>query len=208
MWKNFFWAFSNIFYLALEQFAKYLFGTVFAQLAAMKKIILILIAIFTVSLAHASVTAKTEVATTLGDSTKSSFSFFSWENVNHMVCYAQDFIGIPYKYGSMSLKAFDCSGFTSYVFKQFGYLIPRSAREQANLGNKVDICDARKGDLVFFKGRSTASTMVGHVGIVISEIGDKLTFIHASVHKGITIDTIDLKYYKDRLLYVKRVFDM
>lgn len=182
---------------------------IFANNCAMKKFVLVLLFVFSLSFANQSFAANTGTVAVPKDSTEDcNTSFFSWATIDHMVCYAKDFIGIPYRYGSMTLNAFDCSGFTSYVFKQFGMLLPRSARDQAALGHKVHQCDARKGDLVFFKGRSTSSSFVGHVGIVISEIGDKLTFIHASVHKGITIDTIDLRYYKDRFLYVKRLFDL
>jgi cell wall-associated NlpC family hydrolase len=185
------------------------FGMVFANESAMKKFVLVLMVFFSLSFANQSFAATNANIAGPKDSTENcESSFFSWATVDHMVCYAKDFIGIPYRYGSMSLSAFDCSGFTSYVFKQFGLLLPRSARDQAILGHKIHECDARKGDLVFFKGRSTSSSFVGHVGIVVSEIGDKLTFIHASVHKGITIDTIDLRYYKDRFLYVKRLFDL
>ncbi len=172
----------------------------------MKKLLLTLIAVMALGFANQgkAATALTEPK----DTTEVCNDYFSWESINHMVCYAQDFIGTPYKYGSMSLTSFDCSGFTSYVFKQFGISLPRSAREQATLGTKVDNGSARKGDLIFFKGHSTRSTGVGHVGIVISECGDMITFIHASVHKGITIDTINLKYYKDRFLYIKRVLNI
>ncbi len=185
------------------------FGMVFANTSAMKKFVLVLLFAFSVGFANQGFAANAGTVSVPTDSVvNTKTSFFSWSTLDHMVCYAKDFIGIPYRYGSMSLKAFDCSGFTSYVFKQFGLLLPRSARDQAILGHKIHECDARKGDLVFFKGRSTSSSFVGHVGIVVSEIGDKLTFIHASVHKGITIDTIDLRYYKDRFLYVKRLFDL
>lgn len=182
---------------------------IFAIFSAMKKFVLVILTVFSLSFVNQSFAANTATLTNPTDSVENcNTSFFSWSTVDHMICYAKDFIGIPYRYGSMSLSAFDCSGFTSYVFKQFGLLLPRSAHDQATLGHKVHECDARKGDLVFFKGRSTSSSFVGHVGIVVSEIGDKLTFIHASVHKGITIDTIDLRYYKDRFLYVKRLFDL
>lgn len=170
----------------------------------MKKFVLIIVAILTVGFSNKGFAANFDI-TEPNDSLEACDDYISWETINHLVCASQDFIGIPYKYGSMSLKSMDCSGFTSYVFKQFGKILPRSAREQAKLGYKVHTASARKGDLIFFKGRKSSD--VGHVGIVISECGDKITFIHASVHKGVTIDSIDLKYYKDRFLYIKRVLN-
>ncbi len=173
----------------------------------MKKIILTLLVLFAVSLVNKGFAANNGVAAPPDTSGQCAESFFSFEKLNDLVCYAQNFMGIPYRYGSVGINSFDCSGFTAYVFKNFGLALPRSSRDQASLGTKVASTEARKGDLIFFKGRSSKS-IVGHVGIVISEIGDKLTFIHASVHKGITIDSIDLKYYKDRFLFVKRVLTM
>ena len=41
--------------------------------------------------------------------------------VNSLLSYARRFRGVPYRYGGMSPRGFDCSGFTSYVFKEFGY---------------------------------------------------------------------------------------
>lgn len=172
----------------------------------MKKFVLTLTVIFIAAFATKGYAANTAAPK---DSIAScEESFFSLDRVNDMICYAKEFIGIPYRYGSVGIKSFDCSGFTSFVFNQLGLSLPRSSRDQATVGYKVKEEVARQGDLIFFKGRSTGSTLVGHVGIVISEIGDKLTFIHASVHKGITIDNIDLKYYKDRFLFVKRIFDL
>lgn len=173
----------------------------------MKKIILTLLVLFAVALTNKGFAANNGVAAPPDTTGKCEESFFSLDKLNDLVCYAQNFMGIPYHYGSVGIKSFDCSGFTSYVFKQFGLALPRSSRDQAALGTKVTSAEARKGDLIFFKGRSSKS-IVGHVGIVISEIGDKLTFIHASVSKGITIDSIDLKYYKDRFLFVKRILSM
>lgn len=141
------------------------------------------------------------------DTAKKEASFFSMSTLNTMVCAAQEFMGIPYRYGSTGVSSFDCSGFTGYVFKLFGHNLPRTARDQASLGEKVHTCDARKGDLIFFKGRNAASSYVGHVGIVVSEAGEALRFIHASVSKGITIDKLDMKYYADRFLFIKRIIE-
>lgn len=180
---------------------------IFATNGAMKKFVLTLIILFTAGLVNMGYSANNGVAAPPDTTGKCEESFFSLDKLNDMICYAQNFIGIPYHYGSVGTTSFDCSGFTSYIFKQFGLELPRSSRDQSLLGFKVKSDQARKGDLIFFKGRSTKSSFVGHVGIVVSEIGDKLTFIHASVHKGITIDNIDLKYYKDRFLYVKRILE-
>lgn len=67
---------------------------------------------------------------------------------------ARSHIGARYSRGSKGPKAFDCSGFSSYVYRQFGYELSASSSAQYTQGIKVSRTELRKGDLVFFKGRS------------------------------------------------------
>ena len=80
---------------------------------------------------------------------------------------AMKYIGVPYRSGNMNPKiGFDCSGFTTYVFKKENILLTRSSRTQFKEGVKVDSKkELQKGDLVFFGGSSSKKT-IGHVGIV------------------------------------------
>ncbi|WP_230977330.1 C40 family peptidase [Georgenia yuyongxinii] len=73
-----------------------------------------------------------------------------------IVEYARQFLGTPYVWGGATPAGFDCSGFTQYVFAQFGINLPRTSSAQATVGTKVSAADARPGDLV---------TWPGHVGI-------------------------------------------
>ena len=75
------------------------------------------------------------------------------------------YLGCDYVYGGSSPKGFDCSGFTSYVYKKFGYNLSRSSGGQANDGTKVNKADLQPGDLVIYKNQSL--TRIGHVGIYI-----------------------------------------
>jgi len=117
---------------------------------------------------------------------------------------AKKHIGKRYVHGSKGPNTFDCSGFSSYVYKQFGYKISPASRMQYNEGVPVAREDLRKGDLVFFTSRSSGSN-VGHVGIVVSN--DKSTgtvsFIHASI-KGVRISEIE-GYYKNRYVGARRI---
>lgn len=113
-------------------------------------------------------------------------------------------IGKPYRHGSKGPSAFDCSGFSSYVYKQFGYSLSPSSRTQYTQGVKVERNDLQKGDLVFFTSRSSGKN-VGHVGIVVSADNEtgKFKFIHASI-KGVKISDFE-GYYVNRYIGARRI---
>lgn len=116
-------------------------------------------------------------------------------------------IGKPYRRGMKGPKAFDCSGFTSYVYSQFGINLSPSSRTQATQGKQVDRKNLREGDLVFFSSPRSGHA-VGHVGIVVSadkESGD-FKFIHASTSSGIKIDECK-GYYAKRYIGARRVVE-
>ena len=119
---------------------------------------------------------------------------------------SQTHIGKRYVWGSKGPSTFDCSGFTGYVFRQFGYNIGSCSREQYKLGKTIDIKSLRKGDLVFFTSRRSGND-VGHVGIVWEADNAKGTFkfIHASV-KGVKISEFE-GYYVKRYIGAKRIIE-
>lgn len=125
-----------------------------------------------------------------------------------MLSLANSFIGLRYRYGGSTPKGFDCSGFTSYIFSQFGYELQRSSRDQYRCdGELVDKMQVQPGDLIFFTGRNSKSSNVGHVGIVIDgdPVTGEITFIHSACTSGISINTTDDPYYAKRFIGVKRV---
>ncbi len=103
-----------------------------------------------------------------------------------IVAYAKKYLGYKYVYGGSTPSGFDCSGFTSYVYKHFGYSLLRSSSAQASNGKAVSKSELQAGDIVCF-ARSSGSKKVGHVGIYIG--GGK--FIHAAnSRKGVIISNI------------------
>lgn len=124
--------------------------------------------------------------------------------IDDLLTEAQRHIGKPYVHGAKGPKAFDCSGFSSYVYRQFGYKISPASRMQATEGVEVAKGDLRKGDLVFFTSRSSGGA-VGHVGIVVSADNNtgKFKFIHASI-RGVKISENE-GYYKSRYLGARRI---
>lgn len=135
---------------------------------------------------------------------KSSLSEESAQIIADLLGEAKRYMGRPYAHGAKGPKAFDCSGFTSYVYRQFGFNLSPSSRTQFTQGVQVDKDNLREGDLVFFTSRRSGKN-VGHVGIVVSadNVSGNFKFIHASM-KGITIS--DYKgYYLGRYLGARRV---
>lgn len=118
---------------------------------------------------------------------------------------AEKYLGAPYKFGGISSTGFDCSGFTSKVFEENDYKLPRRSSDQALTGNSVDITDVKPGDLLFFA--TSGGTKVSHVGIVhdIGEDGE-VKFIHASTSKGVIISSLNEKYWNKAYLHAQRIF--
>lgn len=121
---------------------------------------------------------------------------------------AMEYIGTPYRYGTMSpTRGFDCSGFTSYIFKKLDITLPRSSRSQYSKETAIDDCrDLKKGDLVFFSG-SKVSKRIGHVGIVtkVNHETGEFSFIHSSCSEGVTISHSTDAYYAKRYIGACRV---
>lgn len=127
--------------------------------------------------------------------------------VPDMISYAKRHLGSRYRSGGKGPKAFDCSGFTSYVFREFGYKLGASSRDQYTQGSAVAPDEVQPGDLVFFSGRAAGKT-VGHVGMVIDVDPETqaIRFIHASNSGGVKVDTYpDGGYYSRRYIGAKRV---
>ena len=117
---------------------------------------------------------------------------------SNVVEYSKQFMGVPYVTGGSSPSGFDCSGFTSYVYRQFGVSLPRTASSQAGAGIEVARGKLVPGDLVFFDTYGGIS----HVGIFTG--GD--SFIHATVPGDVVkISSLSSSYYSPRFVTARRV---
>ncbi|MDR1773333.1 MAG: SH3 domain-containing protein [Clostridioides sp.] len=117
---------------------------------------------------------------------------------------AYSLIGTPYKWGASGPEAFDCSGFTQYVYKHaLGISIPRVSKEQAAVGRAVAIGDYKIGDLVYFDTSGSGTT--SHVGIYIGNSN----FIHCSGTQAnpnkVKVDSLLSSYYSKALLGARRI---
>lgn len=140
-------------------------------------------------------------------STPRTTSIFSKPDTRHgLVEYAQQFLGRPYKYAAKGPESFDCSGFTTYIFKSAGITLPVSSRLQAEHGEAVDLEDAKPGDLLVFKSPTKGVERVGHVGMVVSNDAEGIRFIHSSTGRGVIIDNLTTsKHYTSRFRGARRV---
>jgi cell wall-associated NlpC family hydrolase len=107
---------------------------------------------------------------------------------------ARRYVGVPYRWGGESPRTgFDCSGYIMVVYRLNGLDLPRSSRQQWEIGKQISRRQLQKGDLVFFA--TSGGGRISHVGIYTGE--DK--FLHAP-SKGSRIKTSSLssKYFRSR----------
>lgn len=119
-------------------------------------------------------------------------------NGSSIVATAKQYLGYKYVYGGSSPSTgFDCSGFTSYVFKQHGITLSRTAAGQYSNGVAVSRANLQPGDLVMF-GKSG----INHVAIYIG--GGQI--IHASTPStGVRIDSLSTGYYNNNYVGARRI---
>jgi lipoprotein Spr len=109
-------------------------------------------------------------------------------------------LGVPYLYGGESKKGVDCSALTQNIFVEaYGSQLPRTAKLQLKMGNKISPALLKKGDLVFFQ--NSRGVFIDHVGIYLGN--DK--FVHASRQKGVIISRFSSAYYQKRFIQARRV---
>ena len=130
------------------------------------------------------------------------------ELADSLIDYGTMYLGKPYRRAGTGPSAFDCSGFTSYVYRRFGISLPHSSAAQGTVGRPVegDLSELQKGDLVLFSGSRISGT-IGHVGIFIEldPSGESFSFIHAAVNGGVIISHSNEDYYRKRFRAVRRV---
>jgi cell wall-associated NlpC family hydrolase len=127
---------------------------------------------------------------------------------DQVVQFAQGCLGIPYKYGEADPgRGFDCSGFITYIFKNFGISVPRSSVGFTNVGRTVSMEEARPGDLILFTGTAPEEREIGHMGLVVSNTGGMLEFEHATSGKAMSVVITPFNdYYRTRFVRVTRIF--
>jgi cell wall-associated NlpC family hydrolase len=110
---------------------------------------------------------------------------------------AAQMAGVPYRYGGLTPKGFDCSGLVYYSYRKAGMTVPRTSNEQFQTADRIDLDEARPGDLLFFARRRS----VDHVAIYLGN----QQFVHApSSGKGVTIASMNDPYYRAHFVAAAR----
>jgi cell wall-associated NlpC family hydrolase len=122
------------------------------------------------------------------------------KNQYTVVDIAEKLKGKPYRYGGVTPRGFDCSGFVHYAYLKAGLSIPRTTRDQYQASQRLPIEKARPGDLLFFR---INSRKLSHVGLYAGNG----RFIHASTAKKRVADaSLQDPYWRNRLIGIGRVY--
>lgn len=121
-----------------------------------------------------------------------------------VVNYAKQYLGYEYVLGGKTPESgFDCSGYTRYVYKNFGYNLGTVAAEQTSIGTEIAREDLKEGDLILFYNEG--NTKIGHTGIYIGNN----EFIHsANPERGVVTDNlVTNSYYSTRFVTARRIVE-
>lgn len=130
----------------------------------------------------------------LSDKLGISLSNMDKNDDRYMPLYAEVslWLGVPYRYGGLSRKGLDCSGFTYLIYqKVYKKKLPRSTADLSAMKmHQIPKRDLQPGDLVFFN-TSKSHSRINHVGIYLKDG----CFIHASTSRGVIVSHLDEVYY-------------
>ena len=147
------------------------------------------------SLITTTVIYKPQPADASGSSSKLSDA-----RKQEIVKLAKSCLGVRYVYGGMSMKGFDCSGFTSYVYKKlFGITLPRSARSQTSAGIRVSAANIQIGDIICFDW-DYHDGICDHVGLYIG--GGQ--YIHAAHSRGKVVKST-INFGSNPIVSIRRI---
>lgn len=107
--------------------------------------------------------------------------------------FIEDWWAVRYRYGGTTKRGVDCSSYTGQLLSEvYGFSLPRTAREQYRVTQRIGRDELAEGDLVFFNTRGGVS----HVGVYLGNG----YFTHSSSHSGVTINSLDETYYSKRYI--------
>lgn len=125
-------------------------------------------------------------------------------DISTIVDLAWSGLGVPYVYGGSSLGGFDCSGYTSWIYRQVGINISRSSYSYLNVGMEVPMSDIRPGDIIAMDTRrNDGRTVISHVGIYVG--GGQVLHASWSQQKIVPVNLGSLSAYGMQPVSVRRI---
>lgn len=116
----------------------------------------------------------------------------------------EQLLGRPYRYRGVSGWTFDCSGYVGYLYSTLGIKIPRSSAAISAYTQRIK--HPQPGDLLFFKGRNSGSSRVGHVALVVDSNNGDPIIMHSTNSRGIIKHRLSTsKYFSKRYLFAGRL---
>jgi hypothetical protein len=110
-----------------------------------------------------------------------------------LLSFMEEWWATRYRYGGTDKKGIDCSSFSGKLQQEvYSYTMPRTAREQYQVCEKIALASLQQGDLVFFNTRGGVS----HVGVYLGNN----CFVHSSTNSGVTISSLTDDYYSKRFI--------
>ena len=123
---------------------------------------------------------------------------------NKIENFAKKQIGVKYKYAGKNPRGFDCSGFTSYVFREFDVQLSASSKLQSKQGKRVNLKWVKKGDLLFFG----SGGKISHVALVVDNQKAGIYVIHSTSSRGVIVENVSRStYWKKRMMFARNVLD-
>lgn len=182
----------------------------------MKKTVLALLLIITLSSCKSSKRVKSKPATSSKIITKKdkkvtkthSIENKKWNRnyskADYIIDYAQQFKGVRYKWGGTTKSGMDCSGLIYEAFKSNDIFLPRISRDMAKKGNKIQLKKVLKGDLLFFKTGNRRNA-INHVGLIVDIRDNDIKFIHATTSKGVIVSGLNETYWLKAFHEARRI---
>ena len=123
---------------------------------------------------------------------------------DNIIQYAESFEGVRYKWGGTTKAGMDCSGLIYESFRAYDVNLPRISRDMAKRGDKINLKDVHKGDLLFFKTGNRRNA-INHVGLIVSIENNDIEFIHATSSKGVMTSWINETYWHKAFYEARRI---